>query len=158
LTLSLANAYGAAGHVIETIAPNGLRTGTIYAPDGSVLETGPLNSSAPDGGSPTTTYAGVASNEFTVSNFEVDSSTKYTITHDDQYDLSLGLFYTRTIDADYHSTFVYTDALGRTVRTMYADDSFTETLYGLGSNEVTADQEGDAIPENSKGISTLSET
>jgi uncharacterized delta-60 repeat protein len=146
--------YDAAGHEIETIAPSGLRTGTIYAPDGSVLETGPLKASAPDGGSPVTTYEGVASNEFSISNFEVDSSTKYTNTHEDQYDSGLGLFYTRTNDQDGRASFVYTDALGRTVQTDYGDGSFTETLYGVGSDPVAFDEEGDAIPSptNFQGI------
>lgn len=145
--------YDAAGHEIETIAPSGLRTGSIYTPDGTVLETGPLKAAAPDGGSSTTTYEGVTSNEFVLSNLEVDSSTKYTITHDDQYNAVLGLF-NKTTDQDGHTTVTYADALGRSVRTAYADGSFTETLYGVGSNPVTFDQEGDTIPtpSNWQGI------
>ena len=138
---------------IELSAPSGLRTGTIYNPDGKCAGNRAAGCTAPDGGSPTTTYAGVASNEFVQSNFEVDSSTHYTITHEDQYNSTMGLF-NKTTDQDGHPTQAFTDALGRTVRTVYGDASFAETLYGIGSDPVAFDQEGDAIPSptNFQGI------
>ncbi len=138
--------YDAAGNAIETIRPSGLRTGSIYYPDGKVGYTGPLASSAPDGGHVVTTYAGVTSNAFTTSDFQVDSSTGYTQTLYNQYNPTLGLFYTRSIDQNGHHTDTYTDAENRTVRTVYNDGSYTETLYGIGDNTVAYDQEGDPVP------------
>jgi len=40
----------------------------------------------------------------------------------------------------------YTDAQGRSIRTVYPDGSYTETLYSAGSAPVGQDQEGDALP------------
>lgn len=137
--------YDAAGHVIETIGPSGLRTGSIYYPNGKVEYTGPLNSAAPDGGEPIINSNGSSTSGFTRSDFQVDSSTGFTTTLNNQFDLSLGLFYTQTIDQNSHATDVYTDALGRTVRTVYPDSSFTEMLYGYGSSQVTVDQEAQGI-------------
>ena len=133
--------YDPAGNAIETISPNaitigtgnsetinstGLRTGTIYYPNGKVEYTGPLSSSAPNGGDSST-------GDYSTSDFLVNSSTGYTQTLYNQYNSMLGLFYTRTVDQNGHHTDTYTDALGRTIRTVYHDTSYTETLYAMGS-------------------------
>jgi YD repeat-containing protein len=41
------------------------------------------------------------------------------------------------------------DALGRVIKTIYADGSFTETLYSVEGEPVTVDGEGEAIPQPS---------
>ncbi len=50
-------------------------------------------------------------------------------------------------------TDTYKDAKDRTIRTVYDDGSFTETLYSIGSQPITNDQEGDDIgtPTNAEG-------
>jgi YD repeat-containing protein len=134
-------AYDAQGNAIETTAANGLRTGSVYTPDGKVLYTGPLAPSAPTDGHTVTIAGGVSTQALTTADF-----TSYTETGPVQFDANLGLFYTRSVDQDDNATETYTDSQGRTVRTVYADGSFTETLYSVGQQAVAADQEGDAVP------------
>ena len=150
LVASTQTFYDAQGNAIETETFNPgvagdpviLRTGNIYTPDGKVLYTGPLAPSAPDRGHAVTIADGVTTQAYTTADFA-----SYSETDPVQYDANLGLFYTRTVDPDGNATRTYTDTQGRTVRTAYADGSFTETLYGVGDQEVVADQEGDAVPE-----------
>jgi YD repeat-containing protein len=153
--------FDAAGNAIETIAASGLRTGTIYYPNGQVQYTGILSSSAPDDGH--TAYPnGVETQAFTTADFAtitVNGVTENTYTQSiqSQYDSSLGLFYTESIDQLGHVTKTYTDAEGRTVRVVNDDGSFTETLYNLGNTAVSYDQEGDAI-DSPQSLSGGSET
>ncbi len=133
--------YDPQGNAIETIGANGLRTGSIYTPDGKVLYTGPLAADAPDGGHAVTIDGGVTTQAYTTADFDY-----YSESDPVQYDDALGLFYTRSVDEDGNATETYTDSQGRTVRTVYADGSFTETLYSVGTTPVSADAEGDAVP------------
>jgi YD repeat-containing protein len=154
------NYYDNEGQVVETDSASGLRTGTIYYPNGQVAYTGILSSSAPNGtdaypGTPwydslPTTSAPVPTNYFT--------SNGYTSSAYDQYDSSLGLFYTQNTDQNGNSTETYTDSEGRTVRTVYPDGSFTETLYSWGTTAVSEDEEGDSIsaPTGWAGIPSTS--
>ncbi len=134
-------AYDAQGNAIETTAANGLRTGSIYTPDGQVLYTGPLTAAAPTDGHTVTIADGVSTQAFTTADFS-----SYSETDPVQFDSTLGLFYTRSVDQDGNATDTYADSQGRTVRTVYADGSFTETLYSVGGTPVSVDQEGDAVP------------
>ncbi len=141
--------YDPAGHAIETqsTAANGglLRIGTIYTPDGHVQYTGVLNAAAPDGGH-SQTVNGITTSEFQLSDFA-----SYSQFISNEYNSTLGLFYTTTIDQNGHHTDTYKDVLGRTVRTVYDDGSFTETLYSFGNQVVMKDQEGDVIPTPTMG-------
>jgi hypothetical protein len=141
LVSTTTTAYDAAGNAIETTGANGLRTGSVYTPDGKVLYTGPLAASAPTDGHTITIDDGVSTQAFTTADF-----TSYTETDPVQYDANLGLFYTRSVDPDGNATLTYTDSQGRTVRTVYADGSFTESLYSVGTTPVAADAEGDGVP------------
>ena len=44
------------------------------------------------------------------------------------------------------TTRTYKDLQGRTVRTVYPDGSFSETLYSVGGVAVSEDQEGNSLP------------
>ena len=154
--------YDSAGLVIETISSNaitgsgatatinstGLRTGTIYYPDGQVEYTGPLSTGAPDGG-----HSGSTTGDYLPSDF---AST--TLTESDLYNSSLGMFYTHTVDQNSHPTDTYTDAKGRTVRVVNSDGSFTETLYSIVGQDVTTDQEGDILAQPQGIVTGGSET
>jgi YD repeat-containing protein len=122
--------YNAQGQVAETVSPSGLRTGTIYYPDGSVEYTGPLLASVsdaaadpwyqnlPDGPVPSEYFA------------------TWTQSLPNQVDAQGNLF-SRTVDQLGHITDTYQDASGRTVETVYDDGSFTQTVYSVGDQPVT---------------------
>jgi uncharacterized delta-60 repeat protein len=123
--------YDEQGRVIETLDPSGLRTGTIYYPDGRARYTGALTAAAPDGGRVTTTN-GISTRAYLLTDFLHHTESQY-----DQYDATLGLFHDLAIDANSHGTRTYKDALGRQVRTVFDDDAFTETIYSYGNAPIT---------------------
>jgi uncharacterized delta-60 repeat protein len=129
---STTQTYDQQGRVIDTTSPSGLQTGTVYYPNGQVEYTGPINPSA------STLSADLSNGVLTLSDFASYTQNLY-----DQWDASLGMFYNEVIDQNGHWTKTYTDSLGRTVRTVYEDGSFTETLYSVGSQQVKNDQEQD---------------
>jgi YD repeat-containing protein len=122
--------YDPQGRVVESDDASGLRTGTIYYADGQVQSTGPLNASAPVGGG----SSGV---------FQLSDFTSYTQYLYDQVDTSTGqpysgLVYDQVVDPNGHWTDTYQDQLGRTIFTVYQDGSFTQTLYSVNGQQVTA--------------------
>ena len=148
--------YDPQGNAIETIstADQGalLRTGTIYNPDGSVAYTGPLTTSASD------IMTGQAVNGITNGDFTPTDFASYTHTLYNQFKATLYAqsngavgFYTAVIDPNGHETDTYKDSQGRTVRVVYDDGSFTETLYSFGDQPVSIDQEGETINNPDSG-------
>ncbi len=140
--------YDEQGRVIEILDGYGLRTGMVYAPNGQVIYQGILKNTAPDGGRAVTTngmthiafdFAGSA---------DFDSLTTHTTQN---YDGTRGLFYDHSLDANSHGPMTIHDALGRTVRVQYPEEtgfSFSETLYSVGDTEVSNDQESvDLTPD-----------
>ena len=49
-----------------------------------------------------------------------------------------GMLYDRTIDPDGHHTDTYKDAAGRVVFTVFDDGSYTQTLYSIEDQPITA--------------------
>jgi uncharacterized delta-60 repeat protein len=139
------NYYNAQGPLAETDSPGGERTGTVYYPDGQTEFTGPLKSSAANTGTSTwfDIFNGTASSVFV-------SNTTYTY---DLYDSGRTLFFNQVTDPDGNATDTYMDAAGRTVLTVYADGSFTETDYSLGTATAHQTLGGTSLFTPSFGIS-----
>jgi uncharacterized delta-60 repeat protein len=147
---STINYYDPQGHEIETIDPAGLRTASIYYPDGQVEYTGPLASST----ATPTANDGVVDGDFTVGELASTASEGYTTTQDNQYSSSLNLFYSTSVDQNDHATQTYKNGAGQTVLTVYADGSFTETIYSNGNELSAIDLEGDNLSHyGSEGVS-----
>jgi len=129
---STATYYDDFGRVVESRDATGLRTGTLYYPNGQVQYTGVLSSDtnvAPIGG-PFTTASFVS---YTESKYEqTDSLPAGAI----NYNASI-LHFTRNGVAVMQTTKTYMDALGRSIMTVYDDGSFTETLYSNNDIAVT---------------------
>ena len=138
--------YNAAGQAVETVSPSGLRTGTIYNPDGSVEYTGPLDPSASASWYLSANPTGA---------FMVDPSSgrqEFTQYLYNQLDTSSnpwnGLLYDSVIDNDGHNaggspaadvTDTYKDSSGRTLFTVYDDGSYTQMIYSVGDQAITSD-------------------
>jgi YD repeat-containing protein len=130
-----ATVYNDAGQAVESVDAAGLRTGTIYYPDGSVQYTGPLDPAAP-----ATWYTSSNSTQYFMLNAPTGRR-EYTSYLYNQLDTSTGnpysgLLYDRVTDANGHSTDTYKDSSGRTLFTVYDDGSFTQTLYSQGDEQI----------------------
>ena len=152
--------YNAQGEAAETVSASGLRSGTIYYPDGQVQYAGQLPGSGPE----TVSNADAWYNNIPASAYQSDGSlsstyldslfpasqtpgnthAQYTTNKYDQIDAN-GNIYDAVIDANGNETDTYKDPEGRVIKTVYPDGSFTETLYGIGGSTVTQDLEGDPI-------------
>ncbi len=134
---STATVYNSAGQPVESDSASGLRTGTIYNAAGSVEYTGPLNPLAS-----ATWY--LSANP--LGSFLVNAGTGrgeymtylYNLTDASSGNPWSGLTYNATIDADGHSTDTFVDSSGRTIFTVYADGSFTQTIYSVGDQAIAA--------------------
>jgi YD repeat-containing protein len=129
------------GRVIETRDAAGLRTGTIYNSDGSVAFTGPLNSSAPDGGELNSAGNGYAFTAPVIGGSHGDFAS-YTAYLYNQVDTSTGnpwsgMVYNSVIDANGHATETFEDSSGRVIFTVYANGSFTQTVYSQGDQPIS---------------------
>jgi uncharacterized delta-60 repeat protein len=161
--------YNSKGQTVETDnLATGLRTGTIFYPNGQVAYSGTLLSTAYN-------EQQVAEELGTTVWYNtLDTAPQptlyfstYTTNIGPQYDSELHLLYTEVIDQNANAaepttgTFVgtktYQDGNGRTIRTVYPDGSYTETLYSFGGSSVSKDQEGDTIdnPTDWQGFSAF---
>lgn len=129
--------YDEQGRSIETIDAAGLRTATVYCPNGQVQYTGILNSSAPDGGV-ISTVDHLTTIGFADINFASKTTYEYDNTGSVTDPLPTGAVrYDTVTDARDHATRTYKDALGRTIKTVYADDTSTQALFGVGMAAVS---------------------
>jgi YD repeat-containing protein len=117
--------YDAQGQAVETDSPSGLRTGTVYYPDGSVEYMGPLNPSASSAwylsANPLPLFS-----SYTASLYDQAANLPSSAT-------SVGaVSYSSITDALSHTTETFVDSSGRTVETLYSDGSFTQTIYSVG--------------------------
>lgn len=132
LLSSTATYYDDYGRVAESRDATGLRTGTVYYPNGQVQYTGVLVSDtnlAPVGG-PFTTASFVS---YTESKYNLKDSLP---TGASYYNVTIQHF-TCNGTAVVETTKTYMDALGRSIMTVYDDGSFTETLYSVNDTAVT---------------------
>jgi RHS repeat-associated protein len=120
--------YDSAGRVAETDNSSGLSTGTIYYPNGQVQYSGVLSEVSKDLG---------AGNWETLDPSQIFDSYSYY-----QYDktdnlLTGAVSYNAVTDANGHTTKTYKDVLGREIKTVYDDGSFTQTLYSVGDQAIS---------------------
>jgi uncharacterized delta-60 repeat protein len=159
-TKTIYNDQGQVAENISNISPSlgdasGLRTGTVYYPDGRVQYSGVLKSSAVGSGS-NAWWAGTdttitADNHPDPHLFPGQYFSSYSQNIYDQIDTSTGkpysgLVYDRTLDPDGHKTDGYRDSLGRVAFTVYDDGSYTQTLYGVSKDPVPGHEPTSANP------------
>ena len=133
---STATVYNAAGQAVESDSATGLRTGTIYYPDGSVEYTGPLNPTASAtwylSASPINSFlfnAATGRGEYTTYLYnQTDTSSDYPWS---------GMVYDETIDANGNATRTFADSSGRTIFSVYPDSSFTQTVFSVGDEALS---------------------
>ena len=114
--------YDDAGRVVEAINAEGLRTGTVYYPNGQVQYSGPLIAAAvgdwyEQPGDPTPFFESFSQYLYD----QVDDTGRYDAVTD-----ALG-----------YTAKTYRDVLGRVIRTDLIDGNVTRTLYGLADAPVT---------------------
>ena len=128
--------YNAQGQTAETVSASGLRTGTIYYPDGSVEYTGVLLSSVSDSASDPwyNNLPSDSTNPTTPIN-PADYFSSWTQSLPNQVDQN-GNLYNRVVDQDGNGTDTYTDASGRTIKVLYDDGSAIQTFYSQGDQPI----------------------
>jgi RHS repeat-associated protein/uncharacterized delta-60 repeat protein len=125
--------YDDQGRVAESTDAAGLRTGSVYFPDGRVQYTGILDPAAPadwfTGSDPTA--------HFLVD--PVSGRRQYATYAYDQVQQQGGItvIYDSVTDALGHTTKTYKDAMGRPTKVLYDDGSSTQTVYGAFGQQVT---------------------
>jgi RHS repeat-associated protein/uncharacterized delta-60 repeat protein len=121
--------FDSAGRVAESVNADGLRTGTIYYPNGQVRYSGVMKSTVTGAWWSTVP---VDPDDVVPSDYfnSTSGSTHY------EYDLTNSLpggavTYDKVTDALGHFTKTYKDKIGRSIRTTYNDGSFAETQFGF---------------------------
>jgi RHS repeat-associated protein len=125
---STSTIYDSAGRVAETDNSSGLSTGTLYYPNGQVQYSGILSEVSKDLG---------AGNWETLDPSQIFDSYSY-YQYDKTDNLPTGaVSYDIVTDAKGHTTKTYKDVLGREIKTVYDDGSFTQTLYSVGDQAIS---------------------
>lgn len=139
-----ATVFDQQGRVVETTDASGLRSGSVFYPDGRVHYAGPLDPDAPlisDGDETNWFEDADPLQYFLLPDIDPDSNpaTDNPMVTTYVYDVLVGDQLTDTVtDARGNTTTTYKDKLGRVVKTLFADNSFTETIYG-GHNAAITD-------------------